>query len=149
MLSKDFREFIELLNKNDVDYLVVGGYAVGFHGYPRYTKDIDIWIESSAENASKLLTALEEFGFGSLDLSIEDFTTPDRIVQLGYPPNRIDLLTSLKGVRFADCRKTAETIEFDNTKIRFIDLESLKANKRAVARAQDLADLENLQHLER
>ena len=146
MLSKDFREFIELLNKNEVDYLIVGGYAVGFHGYPRYTKDIDIWIESSAENASKLLTALEVFGFGSLDLNIDDFTTPDRIVQSGYPPNLIDLLTSVKGVRFADCRKTAETIEFDNTKIRFIDLESLKANKRAVARAQDLADLENLQH---
>ena len=91
MLSKDFREFIELLNKNEVDYLIVGGYAVGFHGYPRYTKDIDIWIESSAENASKLLTALEVFGFGSLDLNIDDFTTPDRIVQSGYPPNLIDL----------------------------------------------------------
>ncbi len=88
MLNQDFKEFIQFLNANSVRYLVVGGYAVAVHGHPRYTKDIDIWIEMSSENADNLLKALEQFGFGSLGLNSQDFLTPDQIIQLGYPPNR-------------------------------------------------------------
>ena len=103
MLNQDFKEFIQFLNDNHVQYLVVGGYAVAIHGHPRYTKDIDIWIETSLDNANNLLQALEQFGFSSLGLQTQDFLTPDQIIQLGYPPNRIDLLTNIDGVIFEDC----------------------------------------------
>src|SRR5262245_40733324 len=103
VLDKDFREFIALLNQNDVRYLVVGGYAVGFHGHPRYTKDLDIWIELSEENSENLVAALDAFGFASAEFKIEDFLNPGEFVQLGYPPNRIDLITSCEGLEFADC----------------------------------------------
>lgn len=92
-LDRDFREFLECLTGRDVRFLVVGGYAVAAHGHPRYTGDLDLWIWTSAENAESLLSALEDFGFGSLGLVSEDFTEPGRVVQLGYPPVRIDLLT--------------------------------------------------------
>jgi hypothetical protein len=95
MLNQDFKEFIQSLNDNQVRYLVIGGYAVALHGYPRYTKDIDIWIEMTLENAAKLIQALQQFGFGSLGLTSEDFLAPDQVIQLGYPPNRIDLITLL------------------------------------------------------
>ena len=145
MLSKDFKEFIELLNEHNVRYLVVGGYAVAFHGHPRYTKDIDIWIELSLQNAENILEALKEFGFGSLDLSLDDFLEGDQIIQLGYPPNRIYILTALTGLKFEDCYNAR--IEFDvvGLHIHFIDLENLKKNKLATGRLQDLADAENLQ----
>ncbi len=94
-LTTDFKEFVELLNKHEVRYLVVGGYAVAVYGHPRYTKDLDIWIEASNKNSDRLLVALNEFGFGSLDLNRHDFLEPGWIVQLGNPPNRIDLLTSV------------------------------------------------------
>lgn len=145
MLSKDFKEFIELLNAHNVRYLVVGGYAVAFHGYPRYTKDLDVWIELSPENADNILKALEEFGFGSLGLKAEDFLESDQIIQLGYPPNRIDILTALKEVKFEDCYKEKVGVEIQGLKINFIDLENLKHNKRATGRPQDLADAENLE----
>ncbi len=103
MLNQDFKEFIQSLNDNQVRYLVIGGYAVALHGYPRYTKDIDIWIEMSPENATRMLHALEQFGFASLDLQPQDFMTPDQVIQLGYPPSRIDLLTTPDGVDFATC----------------------------------------------
>ena len=90
MLNQDFKEFIQLLNENQVKYLVIGGYAVAIHGHPRYTKDIDIWIEISKENAEKLITSLTQFVFGSLVLTPQDFQSPDQVIQLGYPPNRID-----------------------------------------------------------
>jgi hypothetical protein len=127
-----------------VQYLVVGGYAVAFHGYPRYTKDIDIWIYSDKANAEKLLKALEDFGFGSLDLKVEDFLDPEQVVQLGYPPNRIDLITDLKGVEFEECFSAKIEVNIEGAKVNFIDLENLKKNKQATGRYQDLADLENL-----
>lgn len=145
MLSKDFKEFIELLNVHSVRYLVVGGYAVAFHGYPRYTKDLDVWIELSPENADNIIKALETFGFGSLGLKTEDFLEDDQIIQLGYPPNRIDILTTLKEIKFEDCYKERIEIEIQGVKINFIDLENLKQNKRATGRPQDLADAENLE----
>jgi Aminoglycoside-2''-adenylyltransferase len=145
MLSKDFKEFIELLNEYSVRYLVVGGYAVAFHGHPRYTKDLDVWIELSPENAAKVLKALEKFGFGSLDLKPEDFLEDDQIIQLGYPPNRIDILMTLKDLKFEDCYKARVDVEIQDLHINFIDIESLKKNKRATGRPQDLADAENLE----
>lgn len=145
MLSKDFKEFIELLNKHKVRYLVVGGYAVAFHGHPRYTKDLDVWVERSPENADKVLEALEEFGFGALGLKTADFLENDQIIQLGYPPNRIDILTALKKVKFEDCYRARIDVEIQGLRINFIDLENLKQNKRATGRPQDLADVENLE----
>ena len=144
VLNQDFREFIQLLNKNKVRYLVIGGYAVAFHGHPRYTKDIDFWIGPYETNTKKLIKALNEFGFGSLGLRAEDFQEPNTIVQLGYPPNRIDLITSPKDIDFKVCWKNRIKIEVKGTTINFIDLENLKKNKRATGRFQDLADLENL-----
>jgi len=145
MLSKDFKEFIELLNENKVRYLVVGGYAVAFHGHPRYTKDLDVWIELSPDNANRILAALKKFGFGSLGLGPEDFLECDQIIQLGYPPNRIDILTSLKDLIFRDCYKAKVEVEIQGLHIDFIDIENLKKNKRATGRPQDIADAENLE----
>lgn len=145
VLNQDFKEFIQLLNDNNVRYLVVGGYAVAQHGHPRYTKDIDIWIEISASNASNIIKALEQFGFASLGLKEDDFLEADQIIQLGYPPNRINILTTLPGVEFAACYASRVIVELDQIPVNFIDLENLKKNKRASGRYQDLADLENLE----
>ncbi|MEM9539663.1 MAG: hypothetical protein AAGA60_09135 [Cyanobacteria bacterium P01_E01_bin.42] len=144
MLNQDFREFIELLNKHNVKYLVIGGYAVAVHGHPRYTKDLDIWIEMSPENAQKMTIALTEFGFGSLDLTPDDFISPRQIIQLGYPPSRIDIITTPDGIDFDTCYQSKIQIEIECLRIDFIDLENLKKNKRSSGRLQDLADLENL-----
>lgn len=144
VLNQDFREFIQLLNEYNVLYLVVGGYAVALHGHPRNTKDIDIWIYLDKDNAEKLLKVLQDFGFSSLDLKVEDFLDPEQVIQLGYPPNRIDLLTDLKGVDFNKCYSSKVTVEIEGANVNFIDLEHLKKNKQATGRHQDLADLENL-----
>ena len=133
-----------MLNKNKVKYLVIGGYAVAIHGHPRYTKDIDIWLEMSEENSQKLIKALTEFGFGSLGLTPEDFQTPDQIVQLGYPPSRIDLITTPDGIDFQTCYNSKIEIKLNEIPVNFIDLDNLKKNKLASGRLQDLADLENL-----
>lgn len=138
MLNQDFKEFIQLLNSNQVRYLVIGGYAVSLHGYPRYTKDIDIWLEMSLENATNLLEALKQFGFGSLDLQVQDFLTPDTVIQLGYPPSRIDLITTPDGVDFEVCYQSKVEIKLDDIVVNFIDLENLRKNKKASGRLQDL-----------
>ena len=145
LLNQDFKEFIQLLNANNVRYLVIGGYAVAMHGHPRHTKDIDIWIDTSETNAANLVQALADFGFASLGLQVQDFTAPDRVVQLGYPPNRIDILTTPDGVDFATCYPQRLKVEIAGTIVNFIDLENLKKNKRASGRLQDLADLEKLE----
>lgn len=144
-LNQDFKEFFELLNKHKVKYLVVGGYSVAIHGHPRYTKDIDVWILTNEDNAESLLRALDDFGFGSLDLSISDFETPGQVIQLGNAPARIDILTSLTGVDFEDCWAKRLLIEDSDLTYPVISLEDLKTNKRAVGRFQDLADLEALE----
>jgi len=123
---------------------VVGGYAVALHGHPRYTKDLDVWIESSPENANNIIRALDEFGFGSLGLKPDDFLQPDQIIQLGYPPNRIDILTTLKGLEFEECYATKVDVDIQGLDIYLIDIESLKKNKIATGRPKDLADAENL-----
>ena len=144
MFNQDFKEFIQSLNDNQVRYLVVGGYAVALHGYPRYTQDIDIWIELSLENASRMVSALEQFGFGTLGLREQDFLEADTIIQLGYTPRRIDLLTTLTGVDFDQCYMVRIVVDMDGVPVNFIDMENLKKNKRATGRAQDTADIENL-----
>ena len=145
MLNNDYKEFIKLLNKNNVKYLVVGGYALAFHGYPRYTKDIDIWIWLNKENSEKIIKTLREFGFDSLDLTSEDFMQSGTVIQLGKQPNRIDLLTSVTGLDFDECYSSRDEIDIDDTKVCFVDKENFKKNKKAVGRHQDLADLENLE----
>ena len=144
ILNPDFKEFFQLLNKNNVKYLVIGGFVVAFHGYPRFTKDIDIWLQRNSENAMKVVETLVDFGFKSPGLTIEDFLESETIIQLGYPPNRIDLITTATGVDFDDCYQSKIEEEIDGVKIPFIDLDNLKKNKRAAGRTQDLADIDNL-----
>lgn len=144
MLNQDFREFIKSLNDNRVRYLIIGGYAVALHGHPRYTKDMDVWVEMSAENAANMARALEQFGFGSLGLQAADFLVPDQIIQLGYPPNRIDLIATPPGVDFESCYESRAEVVIDEVTVNFIDLDNLKKSKQAAGRLQDLADLENL-----
>ena len=144
VLNQDFKEFIQSLNENNVRYLIIGGYAVAYHGHPRYTKDLDVWVELDRENAANLLEALRQFGFGSLGLTMDDFLEPDQIVQLGYPPSRIDILTTLAGVDFNECYASRVIATLDEVPMNFIDLDNLRKNKQATGRLQDLADLENL-----
>ena len=114
------------------------------HGHPRYTKDLDVWIDATSANAERIVRALSDFGFGSLGLTADDFTTRDQVIQLGYPPHRIDLLTTLPGVSFRKCFPQRVTIMVDAVAIQVIDLESLKTNKLAAGRPQDLADVHEL-----
>ena len=145
ILNPDFKEFIQLLNANGVRYLIVGGYAVAFHGYPRYTKDIDIWIWVHPSNAEKMVKALDDFGFASLGLTPDDFLETGTIIQLGHAPNRIDLIMGVPGVDFESCYAERIEEQIDQVKLCFLDLENLKKSKRASGRLQDLADVENLE----
>lgn len=145
VLSPDFKEFIKSLNDNQVRYLIIGGYAVALHGHPRYTKYLDVWIEPAVENAGKMVAALEDFGFASLGLTTEDFIEPDQVIQLGYPPNRIDILMSPKGIDFDTCYAARVIVDIDGIPTNFIDLDNLLKNKRETGRHQDLADVENLE----
>lgn len=144
VLSPDLKEFLQLLKKNDVRFLIIGGFAVAAHGHPRYTKDIDIWCEPVQANATRVVKALQDFGFGSLGLCVSDFVEPEAIIQLGYPPNRIDILTSPDGVEFGVSYDRHIVATLDGLELPFIGLEDLIANKQASGRTQDLADIENL-----
>lgn len=144
MLNKDFKEFVELLNSIGVEYLIVGGYALAAHGHPRYTGDLDIWIRTTEGNIDRLLDALARFGFGSLGLTRKDFLEPGTIVQLGYPPARIDLLTAIDGVEFGACHARRVVMTIAGVDLPIIGLDEFRANKRASGRAKDLADLESL-----
>jgi hypothetical protein len=143
-LPKDLREFIESLNSNKVEYVVVGGYAQAFHGRPRFTGDIDILVRPSSDNAARLLTALNQFGFGSLGLRAEDFLNQGQIVQLGVAPNRIDILTSVTGCKFEEVWHGRISTQITGTSVNMIGKDQYIRNKRAVGRPQDLADLEAL-----
>ncbi len=145
VLNKDFREFLKLLAKHKIKYLIVGGYAVGFHGYPRYTKDLDIWIKPEKKNAEKILKLLDDFGFGKTGISIDDLNSEGKFILLGNPPNRIDIVTSCDGIEFDECYSKKVKVKFGKININFIDLENLKKNKKAVNRAQDIADIKNLE----
>jgi len=143
--EKDYEEFLELLNEHKVRYCIIGSYALSFHARPRYTKDIDILIDASPENARKILAALDKFGFGSLDLKIEDFSTKGNIIQLGYEPVRIDIITSLKGIDFSDVWKSRVQGPYGNQMVNYINRQNLIKTKKIADRAQDRADLEILQ----
>jgi len=132
------------LNAHKVKYLIVGGYAVTVHGYPRYTNDLDIWLWADNDNAQKIIAVLKDFGFGTLKITEKDFLVSDRIIQLGYPPNRIDLLTGVSGLSFDECYPHKISFEIDGLEIDFIDIDNLKKNKKASGRHKDLNDLENL-----
>ena len=143
-LPTDFKEFLRLLNANEVEYLLIGGYAVGCYGYPRATADMDIWIAINPDNADKLVKVLKEFGFDEPDLTTEIFLKDWQIIRLGFPPVRIEISTTISGVNFADCfsRRKIETL--DGVEVNMISLKDLKINKKASGRLQDLSDLEKL-----
>lgn len=144
MLSKDFKEFVALLNAHGVEYLIVGGYAMALHGRPRNTGDLDVWVARTPENAARLMKSLSTFGFGGLGLQQQDFEQPEQVVQLGYPPFRIDLLTDIDGVQFSEAWLRRETIVHEGMPLHFIGIDDLKANKRAAGRPRDIDDLESL-----
>ncbi len=142
--EKDYEEFLELLNKHNVRYCVVGAFALALHARPRYTKDLDILVEPTTDNAKKLLIALDEFGFGPLKLAVEDFSTRGNIIQLGYEPVRIDIITSIKGLEFADIWESRIQGPYGKQTVNFIDRQNLIRSKKLSNRAQDKADLELL-----
>lgn len=143
-LEKDFEELLECLNKNEVRYCVVGAFAVAFHGIPRFTKDMDILVEPTTQNSKKILKALDEFGFGSLGLTEKDFSKPGVIIQLGYEPVRVDILTSVDGCGFQEVWKNKETGQYGKQKVLYIGLSELIKNKRASNRPQDKVDVRKL-----
>jgi len=144
-LPHDFKEFLQLLNSKKVEYLIIGGYAVALYGYPRATGDMDIWIAISKDNARKLVEVLEKFGFDIPELKEEIFLEKNKVIRMGYPPLRIEILTSIDGVEFSECYNNRQTVVIDSVAVNFISLEDLKKNKKASGRYQDLADIENLE----
>jgi hypothetical protein len=144
LLTDDFKEFLRLLNANRVDYLLVGGYAVGLHGYPRATVDLDVWVRATGDNAERVLSAPRALGCDSPALGPALFTDPRSIVRFGVPPFRIEVMTAIDGVEFEACRTRAVEFDVDGVPVPVISLADLKVNKRAAGRHKDLADLENL-----
>jgi hypothetical protein len=148
MLAKDFEDFMKLLNQHEVEYMVVGGYALAFHGKPRHTGDLDIWIRISEENATRMLQVLKGFGMSSLGFEKEDFLKPGYVTQIGYPPLRIDILNSIDGVEFSEAVKHMNRIQFEKDfPINYIGLNEFVKNKQASGRLQDLADIEEIKKL--
>jgi len=143
-VEKDFEEFIRLFNYHKVKYLVVGGYALIYYTYPRNTGDIDFFIEASETNADKILSAIKDFGFESLELKREDFTKPDSIIQLGFIPNRIDLITGISGVTFTKAYNNKVKARLGSEEVYFISFGDLLKNKKAANRTRDIADAELL-----
>jgi phage replication-related protein YjqB (UPF0714/DUF867 family) len=143
-LPRDFKDFLRLLNAEGVEYLLIGGYAVAYHGYPRATEDMDIWVNPTAENAQRIVKALREFGFDLPELDPGLFLEPDKIVRMGVPPLRIELSTTISGVSFQKCYQARVTELVDEVPVSIINLDDLKANKKASGRHQDLADLDRL-----
>jgi hypothetical protein len=144
-LGRDFHDFLCLLNQHRVRYLIIGGFAVAAHGRPRYTKDIDIWLDTSQDNPQRVERVLSDFGFASLGLGADDFSQPDCIVQLGREPNRIDLLTEAKALNFEDCYNQRLVLEISAVKLPFLSKQHLILNKRAVGRPRDLVDADELE----
>jgi len=143
-LQSDWRELLACFNARNVEYVIVGAHALAYHGAPRYTGDLDLLVKSDAANSARIIQALEEFGFGSLGLSREDFQKPDHVVQLGVPPVRIDLVTSLTGVSWDEASCGAVEGRYGDVPVRFLGRAQFIANKRALGRKKDLADLESL-----
>lgn len=144
ILPDDFREFLRLLNEAGVEYLLIGGYAVGYHGYPRTTADMDVWVAISPDNASKLVDVFHRFGMRDAALTPELFQQHGKIVRMGVPPMRIEVLTQIDGVDFAECFAARETATIDKQPVNLISLAHLRANKLAAGRHKDLDDLDHL-----
>jgi len=143
-MDKDFNEFVELFITHDVQFLIIGGYALAAHGLPRATGDLDAWVWASDENALKIIAALNEFGFGDVGVTVSDFSREDSVVQLGYPPYRIDILTSIDGVEFKDAWDRRILVRVNQSDVPFISRQDLVTNKTAVGRPQDIADVKRL-----
>ena len=143
-LPPDFKEFLRLLNSHQVEYLLIGGYAVGYHGYPRATGDMDLWVAIRQNNAEKLVAALREFGFNTPQLSANLFLTENQVVRIGVPPVRIELLTTISGVSFDHCYSERIIDVIDEVEIHIINREHLRQNKQASGRYKDLDDLQHL-----
>jgi hypothetical protein len=146
-LNQDFREFIALLEKHAVEYLIVGGYAVAFHGFPRYTGDIVFFVAVSESNATGLLAVFEDFGFGNIGIEKADFQQPDFVVEIGREPRKIQVLTGIDGVTFEECRQHGITETYGGMSLNFIGIDELLRNKQASARAKDLIDVHALREL--
>ena len=147
MFQQDFLELLRLLNDEKVEYLIVGGYAVAAHGHPRFTKDLDLWVNPTIQNGKRIIAALDKFGFHSLGLRVRDFTEPDTAIQLGYPPARVVFVTDMDGLVFKETYPLRVKRMEQNLPVYYIDLPSLIASKRMTGRAQDLEDAEFLSHM--
>ena len=143
-LPPDFKEFLKLLKEHDVRYLLIGGYAVGYHGYARATEDMDIWVAIHPENAQKIFSALKDFGLNDPNLTPELFLQKPKIIRMGFPPMRLEITTSISGVEFDECYQTRIVDQIDDIEVNLIDLENLKKNKTASGRTKDMADVEKL-----
>jgi len=143
-LTNDFKEFLQCLNDQNVEFLVIGGHAVAFYGYPRATSDLDVWIALDATNAASIVVALKTFGFDIPELRPEMFLQKDRVIRMGIAPNRIEIQTGIDGVSFTECYANKVAAKLDGISVFFIALSDLKRNKRASGRNKDLADLDNL-----
>jgi len=142
---RDFKEFLQLLNLKKIEYLVIGGYAVGYHGYPRATGDLDIWIAINEQTAMKMVEVLKDFGFNPPELQKELFLKEQKVIRMGVPPMRLEILTSIDGVDFKNCFYNRIITDFDDFKVNFISRGDLLINKRASGRPQDLVDFDKLQ----
>ena len=143
-LSRDLKEFVGCLNSTEAEYLIVGALAVSWHGFPRYSGDIDFLVRPNPDNAQRVRAALVQFGFGELDISLTDLTTPGKVNQLGYEPNRIDLMTSITGVSFEDAWDTRVAGELDGLSVLFIGRAALLRNKESTGRNKDRIDADQL-----
>lgn len=143
-VQSDFRDLLALLNDHKVEFMIVGGYALAFHGMPRFTGDIDIFVRPDNKNAQRIVNALADFGFSSLDLTVDDFQNQDKVIQLGVPPVRIDLITSISGVTWEEANASKEPGVFGDVDVCYIGKTQYIANKRASGRKKDLADIEAL-----
>jgi len=143
-VQTDFKDLLKLFNAHNVKYIIVGGYALAFHGAPRYTGDIDIYVKSEAKNAKKIIKALDEFGFGSAGLTCEDLENPDNVIQLGVPPVRVDIITSISGVTWEDAFSGCVDGKYGDVPVKYIGLNEFIINKRSTGRKKDISDLEAL-----
>jgi hypothetical protein len=148
-LNPDWKDFLELLNRNEVEYLIVGAFALAHHGIPRTTGDIDFWCRPTSHNAEALLRTLDEFGMSSLNVTLDDLLKEDAVIQMGYPPRRIDLLTSITGVEFEDAWGNRAMGLIDGIPTQFLSRDDLRKNKTAVGRPKDLADIASIDAIEK
>ena len=144
LLPDDFKEFLRLLNEAGVEYLLIGGYAVGYHGYPRTTADMDIWVANTSQNAAKVVSVFHQFGMKDPALTVNLFQQPNKVVRMGVAPMRIEVLTEIDGVTFAECYAARESVVIDDQPVNLISLPHLRKNKQASGRHKDLDDLEHL-----